>query len=209
MTSPTNFRDLKDFKGFSGARSLVYARNKGKANVVAASHRSWFNSNWGQYEKNISHHVCEIFLEIHNLVLLDPQGKLKLSEPEKGNIDLPYFRAWNGEQRFRKHALLRPALPRTFRGHVFSSSGIKPGEISPQISSIANLSDLRASVISSGAFKIMLTNDPSLHLRFNDNDEMHPTLYILDSRTVLMVAILDLIGLMSYQPIELSTDLDN
>lgn len=198
MTSPTNFRNLKTFKDVSGARSLVHSRNKGKSNLVAAipSHRSWFNRNWDQYAKNISHHVSEIFREINNLLLLDPEGKFKLFQSKRGNIDLPYFRAWNGDQRFRKHALLRPALPRTFRGYVFSSAGIKPGEISTQTSSMANLSDLRASVISNGAFKIMLTNDPSLHLRFDDNDEMHPTLFILDSRTVLMIAILDLTGLM-------------
>src|SRR4051794_26438627 len=110
MTSPTNFRNLKNFKDFFGGTSLVHSRYKGKFNVVAASHQSWFNRNWDQYEQNILHHVCEIFREIHNLLLLDPQGKLKLSQAQKGDIDLPYFRAWNGNQRFRKHALLRPAL---------------------------------------------------------------------------------------------------
>src|SRR5579859_3985841 len=199
MMSPTNFRDLKNFKAVFGRTSLVHSRYKGRSNIVAISHQSCVDSDWNQYEQNILHHVCEIFREIYNLLLLDPQGKLKLSQAQKGNIDLPYFRAWNGKQSFRNHALLRPAVRRNFRGYVFNSAGIKPGEISAshQMSSIANLSDLRASVISDGPFKIMLTNDPSLHLRLDDNDEMHPTLYILDSRTVLMIAILDLTGLMS------------
>jgi len=157
------------------------------------------NGRWDQYAKNISHHVSEIFNEITNLLLLDPQGTLKLHDPEKEYLDLPYFRAWNGGQRLRKHALLRPALPRTFRGYIFSSAGLKSGETCS--SSIANLSDLRTSVISNGAFKVVLTSDPSLHLRFDDDDEMHPTLFILDSRTVLMLAILDLTGLMSYSPL--------
>ena len=186
---------------------MVHSRKKGKSKVLAAipSHSSWLN---GQYAKNISHHVSEIFNEINNLLLLDPQGTLKLQDPEKEYLDLPYFRAWNGGQRLRKHALLRPALPRTFRGSILSSAGLKPGETCS--SSIANLSDLRTSVISNGAFKVMLTSDPSLHLRFDDDDEMHPTLFILDSRTVLMLAILDLTGLMSYTPlVSPLMDIDN
>lgn len=199
MTSPTNFRDLKNVNDISGERSLVHSRNKGKSKAVAAipSHSSWLNGNWDRYAKSLSHHSSEIFNEINDLLLLGPQGNLTLHDPEKGNNDLPYFRAWNGDQGLRTHALLRPALPRTFRGHLYSSAGLKSGETWTHSSSIANLSDLRTSVISNGAFKVKLTNDPSLHLRFDDDDEMHPTLFILNTRTILMLAILDLTGLMS------------
>jgi hypothetical protein len=158
----------------------------------------WLDGNWGKYSINISDQVCIVFREVRKLLLLDPEKSLRFLDPNQTNQELlPYFRAWNGDQRLRQHALLRSALPRTFRGSIYGSAGIKPGELGTSGLSIANLSDLRASVIGNGAFKIALTNDPTLHLRFDDNDEMRPTLFILDSRTVLMLALLDLTGFMS------------
>jgi hypothetical protein len=132
-------------------------------------------------------------------LLLDPNKDFTLTDPDNNGAQVPYFRAWAGEQRLRirHHPLKRSAVPPTFRGDVYNSAGIKPGELDPKEPAKANLSDFRATVILNGAFKIALTNDPSGHLRFDENDEMRPTLLILDSRTVSMLALLDLTGLIA------------
>jgi len=121
-----------------------------------------------------------------------------LTDPDNCGKRVPYFRAWPEKKlRISHHPLKRSAIPPTFRGDIFNSAGIKPGECNFKEPAKANLSDLRASIIINGAFRIALTNDPSLHLRFNDDDQ-RPTLLLLDSRTILRVALLDLTGLMSY-----------
>ena len=116
---------------------------------------------------------------------------------DRNSREVPYFRAWDGHQRLRRHPLKRSVVPPTFRGDIYTSAGIRPGEVNLNERAKANLSDFRASVLLKGAFKIALTNDPSLHLRFDENDGMRPTLFILDTRTLLMVALLDLIGFMA------------
>lgn len=125
------------------------------------------------------------------MLLLDPYGAFK----RDGNLQ--YFRAWGGHQRLRHHPLKQSVVPPTLRGDIYTSAGIRPGEVDLQDRAKANLSDFRASVLLKGPFKIALTNDPSLHLHFDENDGMRPTLFILDSRTLLMLALLDLTGFMA------------
>lgn len=112
--------------------------------------------------------------------------------------DAAYFRDWDGDQRLRQHALIRCGRVPNFRDDIYNSAGIKPGELNVSVKATANLSDFRASVLRNGAFKIKLTREPSLHLRFNEKDEMRPTLHILDTRTISNLALLDLTGFMSY-----------
>jgi hypothetical protein len=132
---------------------------------------------------------------VRNLLLLDANKDLGI-HGTKDKTKLPYFRAWEGEQN-REHSLMRSALPPTFRGDLYASAGIKPGEINPKETAKANLADFRAKIILKGAFKIGLTNDPSLHLRFDETDVLRPTLLILDTRTISTLAILDLTGFMA------------
>lgn len=157
----------------------------------------WLNQNWDKCSKNISHQVSHIFRELRNLLLLDPNKDFMLIDPNRDSQGVPYFRAWDGNQRLRHHPLKRSAVPPTFRGDLYTSAGIRPGELNLKDGEKINLSDFRASILLKGAFRIALTNDPSLHLRFDENDQMRPTLLILDSRTLSMLALLDLIGLMS------------
>ena len=96
------------------------------------------------------------------------------------NAGSAVFQGWDGHQRLRRHPLKRSVVPPTLRGDIYTSAGIRPGEVNLKDRAKANLSDFRASVLLKGAFKIALTNDPSLHLRFDENDGMRPTLFILD-----------------------------
>jgi hypothetical protein len=137
---------------------------------------------------------------VKNLLLLDPKKQLNFQDANahRHEVRIPYFRSWDGDQRLRQHAIIRSARPPTLRSDIYNSAGIKPGELGVSVGAVTNLSDFRASVIRNGAFKLELTRDPSLHLRFDENDEMRPTLLILDSRTISMLALLDLTGFMSY-----------
>jgi hypothetical protein len=158
---------------------------------------TWLTENWDKYSKNISHQVNHIFRELRNLLLLDPNRDFMLVDPDRGSEGIPYFRAWDGNQRLRHHPLKQSAVPPTFRGDLYTSAGIRPGELNLKEKAMVNLSDFRASILLKGAFRIALTNDPSLHLQFDENNYMRPTLLILDSRTLSILALLDLTGLMA------------
>lgn len=118
------------------------------------------------------------------------------------DIDMvPFFRAWRGGQSRRQNNFMRSTIPQNFRGNLLTSAGIKQGEVlKDKEKPKANLADFRDEFILQGAFKMELTNDPSLHLRFDETDFKRPTLLILDSRTLLLVALLDLTGLMRQVP---------
>lgn len=137
-----------------------------------------------------------IFDKVRNILLLDPLRELRLPTSEDGEKVTSFFRAWTGEQYFREHSLMRSTIPQTLRGDILNSAGLKPGELDPKETPKANLADFRVKFITDGAFKIKTTTDPSLHLRFDESDFRRPTLCILDSRTITMLALLDLTGLM-------------
>jgi hypothetical protein len=115
---------------------------------------------------------------------------------------MPFFRAWKGGKDRRKNTFMRSTLSHNFRGDVLTSAGIKDGELdvtsegAKKETPKANLADLRDEFILGGAFKMELTNNPSLHLRFDETDFKRPTLLILDIRTVVLVSLLDFTGLM-------------
>jgi hypothetical protein len=112
---------------------------------------------------------------------------------------LPFFRAWRGGKERRKSTFMRSTLSHNFRGDILTSAGLKEGEIElKKETPKASLADLRDEFILEGAFKMKWTNDPSLHLRFDETDFKRPTLMVLDTRTVLLVALLDLTGLMRF-----------
>lgn len=112
---------------------------------------------------------------------------------------LPFFRAWRGGKERRKSTFMRSTLSHDFRGDILTSAGLKEGEIElKKETPKASLADLRDEFILEGAFKMKWTNDPSLHLRFDETDFKRPTLMVLDTRTVLLVALLDLTGLMRF-----------
>lgn len=149
---------------------------------------SWLATNWEAVSTTLSCQVNFILTQVRDLLLLNPTNPNNVA----------YFRDWDGDQRLRQHALVRSGRVPNFRGDIYNSAGIKPGELKVSLKATANLSDFRASVIRNGAFKIELTRDPSLHLRFNEKDEMRPTLHILDTHTIVILALLDLTGFMSY-----------
>lgn len=167
-----------------------------------------------------------IYREVRNLLLLDPEANFKIPEPKilgaetplksvwciprlrrsrLGNHSdtemVPFFRAWRGGQSRRQNNFMRSTIPQNFRGNLLTSAGIKQGEaVKDKEKPKANLADFRDEFILQGAFKMELTSDPSLHLRFDETDFKRPTLLILDSRTLLLVALLDLTGLMRQVP---------
>ena len=154
----------------------------------------------------LSNQTEYIWNELQNLLILDPKKTFMhhcgLNNIPNG-LNYPYFRTWTAAQTTvvaLTHPLRGSVLPTNYlsRRDIYHSAGIKPSELNPKDSPKANLSDIRASVFSTGSFKIALTSDPSLHLRFDDEMRTTPTLLILDSRTVLMVALLDVTGLMAY-----------
>ena len=72
-----------------------------------------------------------------------------------------------------------------------------------------SLSDLNDRDIYNGPFRLNLTDNPALHLRF-DNEEQHkdrPTIYILDTRTIGLLGLLDITGFMAYYPLQASSRL--
>jgi hypothetical protein len=114
---------------------------------------------------------------------------------------VPFFRAWRGGQNRRQNKFMRSTVPQNLRGDILVSAGLKKGESDTgKEKPKANLADFRDEFILQGAFKMELTNDPSLHLRFDETDFKRPTLLILDSRTLLLTALLDLTGLMRQDP---------
>ena len=157
------------------------------------------------YKTIVLNQTQHIWNELRNLLILDPNKtfmhRCGLNNIPNG-LDCPYFRTWTAAQ--TSIALTHPLrsrgsmLPAIYRRDIYHSAGIKPGELDPKDTPKANLSDIRASVLRTGSFKIALTSDPSLHLRFDDETRTTPTLLILDSRTVLMVALLDVTDLMAY-----------
>jgi hypothetical protein len=128
--------------------------------------------------------VNMIFRELRNLLLLDPSSHL-----------CPFFGPSRGNQQLRDHPLLRHVVPSTFRGDLFSAAGVKPGELKPIKDAQEHLSDIDASFIRNGPFRLALTANPARHLRFDEGGPQ-PTILVLDSKSISRLALLDLTGLM-------------
>ena len=94
---------------------------------------------------------------------------------------------------------MRHVERRTFRNDVLSVAGLTSADcVSASEKPLQGpLSDLRASNIYNGPFRICITSDPSLHLRFDPN-KGRPTILVLGSDTICKLALLDLTGLMAY-----------
>ena len=131
---------------------------------------------------------------------LEPGPDRGHAEPtQQTDEKLPFFRAWRGGKERRKSTFMRSTISQDFRGDILTSAGLKEGEIEfKKETPKASVADLRDEFILEGAFKMKWTNDPSLHLRFDETDFKRPTLMVLDTRTVLLVALLDLTGLMRF-----------
>ena len=96
------------------------------------------------------------------------------------------------------HPLIREARLGSFRGDLFKRAGINIEEIKSKNKFWSgSLSDINDRDIYTGPFRLLLTDDPRLHLRFDGNKE-RPTILVLDSHTVSILAILDLTDLMKY-----------
>ena len=100
------------------------------------------------YSTTLSDQVSHIFRELRNMLLLDPERELMVLDPNRNFMKAPYFRTWKGDQRLRHHPVKRSAVPATYRGDLYTSAGIRPGEVNPKDPAKANLSDLdRKSVV--------------------------------------------------------------
>ena len=94
------------------------------------------------------------------------------------------------------HSLIRRPLPQNLRGDLYKATGIKPNEISVRKQILSgSLSDINDRDLTLGPFRLALTDDPRLHLRF-DNTKQEPTILILDTRSVCILSILDFTGIM-------------
>ena len=139
-----------------------------------------------KYLTILSVDIQQIMLEVRFLLLLDPNGHFSPCSIPR----LPR------DENFRTHPLLtRHIEPSTFRNDILRSAGIKPAEICPEGTFRGSLSELQASNIYNGSFRILLTSDPARYLQFKQNTRQ-PTIFVLDSDTILKLAILDLTGLM-------------
>jgi hypothetical protein len=145
---------------------------------------SWTAETRKNYTDYLNLEVNMIFREVRNLLLLDPSSHL-----------CPFFGSSKGNQQLRDHPLLRHVVPPTFRGDVFSAAGVKPGEVKPIKDAQEHLSDIDASFIRNGPFRLALTDDPARHLRFDEGGPQ-PTILVLDSKTISRLALLDLTGFM-------------
>ena len=150
------------------------------------------------FEDEFVNKIHIIFDEVRNLLLLDPKGDIMLPHlPNSSPLVSPGI--VNLEQwRLRYHPLI-PTFPTGFAGDVYFSAGLDPSELNIRTSKV-DLFNIRASTLLQGAFKIRLTDDPSMHLRFEEKDR-HATLLILDSKTMLRLMLLDLTGLMRSMPL--------
>lgn len=122
--------------------------------------------------------------------------------PQPAPEVIPLFRLWRGGTK-RQKPFICSTVSHNIRGGILNSAGVKEGEIDlKKETPKANLADLRDEFILAGAFGLELTSDPSLHLRFDETDFKRPTLLILDTRTLALVALLDLTGLMRLPALE-------
>lgn len=147
----------------------------------------WSVNRWCEYSNCLSDQVEVIFRELKNLLLLDLH-----------NVFGSYFRAWEGGHKFRGRRTLFPNLgPNSFSEALLRSAGIKQAEIirDGEKPHSGPLHNLKASIIKTGPFDLALTNNPSCHLRF-DEDKRQPTILLLDSDTISKLAILESTGLM-------------
>jgi hypothetical protein len=152
--------------------------------VDNANSSSWLDDARTNYRHYLNREVNLIFREVRNLLLLDPNSYL-----------CPVFGPSRRDKQLRCHPLLRHVIPSTFRGDVFSVAGIKLGEAKPVKNVQEHLSDIDASFIRNGPFRLTLTDDPSRHLGL-DESGARPTILVLDSDTIIRLALLDLTGLM-------------
>ena len=151
---------------------------------------------WDMCSQQISQQIIHIFWEIRNILLLDPNKTFfQVDSNGSREKEIPLFRTWKSAYPLQRHSLFRGTSSCTFFDAVYSAAGIKLGEFRPQgPSDIVNLSDFHVSTILQGVFRVALTNDPSLHLRIVELDGKRPTLFILDTRTALMLGFFDLTG---------------
>ena len=95
--------------------------------------------------------------------------------------------------------LVRRSHPHNIRQDILNSTGLKPKEINPRkrLELQGALSDIDARTLYNGPFRLALTDDPSHHLRFDESGSRHqPTILVLDSHTICILALLDLTGFM-------------
>lgn len=149
-----------------------------------ANSASWSDDARTNYRDYLNREVNLIFSEVRNLLLLDAKNYL-----------CPVFGPSRRDKQLRCHTLLRQIIPSTFRGDLFNAAGVKPGEVKPVKDVQEHLTDIDASFIHNGPFRLALTDDPSKHLGF-DESGARPTILVLDSDTIIRLALLDLTGLM-------------
>ena len=135
-------------------------------------------------KSTLSTTVCETFSFSTRLTFVGPYLSYG---PPRSNKDL------------RNLPLIRPNHPHNLRLDILKSAGLKPGEINPgkRLELRGALSDIDARTLYNGPFRLELTDDPSEHLRFDESGSRHqPTIFVLDSSTILTLALLDLTGFM-------------
>ena len=147
---------------------------------------------WDNYWTELLHQINEIYHSARNILLLDPIGHFASCfnhGPLRNNKDLRHL------------PLILGGHPRDLRQDILTSAGIKSDELNSErpLKLHGSLSDIDARTIYNGPFRLALTDDPSRHLRFDDSGTRdQPTIFVLDSRTICTLALLDLTGLMEY-----------
>jgi hypothetical protein len=148
-------------------------------------------SHWDEYQNYLSREIIEIYDRTRNLLLLDPVDCIApyfSHDPPRSNKDL------------RRLPLIRRGHPQNFQGALLNAAGLKPEEVRKSeipLGLKGSLSDIDARTLYNGPFRLSLTNDPSLHLRFAVSDpRKQPSILVLDSRTMCNLALLDLTGFM-------------
>lgn len=171
-----------------GYASILFCRIE--SNNENSASEQWSTENWDIYRGYLSTEINEIFHGVRNIILLDPIDRFSpyfTHGPPRSNKDL------------RQLPLIRRGQSQNIRQDILNSAGLKQREIDSgkvlQLEGI--LSDINARTIHNGAFRLALTDDPSRHLLFDESGARnHPTILVLDSRTVSILALLDLTGFM-------------
>jgi len=165
-----------------------------------------FDPLWEEYWGYLEPQIRLVYREMRNLFRLDPdrifddhyfRGRRALDPSQTGKKEVSKLSADVDQTLPFRHPLIRQPFPDTFRGALLSAAGIKPSEInSLQKSDLSRpVSDINDRDLTSGPFRLAITDDPRRHLRFDDTN-VDPTITILDTQTVCILALLDLTGMM-------------
>lgn len=168
---------------------------------MAALNGHMDQNTWDKYWVYLTEQINGISVLVRNLLLLDPAKELEGCFYPCRSLQLRGSQLSGDKILGREHALIQRPRPETLLEQIYKSAGITVREAKVKSTNLqGSLSDINDRDLYNGPFRLAFTNDPSLHLRFDDTNRHkdHPTILVLDSATVCRLALLHVTGLMKY-----------